>query len=176
MKTPGKAWSLLALIISASATTDALSIPEQLPTLEIQASQPKAKVSPVFYGLMTEEINFSYEGGIYGELLRNRTFKADSVGVGMQPEAYDPAKYYPAHFIGTNAPKYWKAVGNATLSLDTNNPLNSALNVSLRLDATSAAKTNPAGIANGGYWGIPVTPKTTYRVSSQRLFLVFLAL
>jgi alpha-L-arabinofuranosidase len=27
---------------------------------------------------MTEEINFSHEGGIYGELIRNRTFKANA--------------------------------------------------------------------------------------------------
>ncbi len=27
---------------------------------------------------MTEEINYSYEGGIYGELIRNRTFKANA--------------------------------------------------------------------------------------------------
>jgi alpha-N-arabinofuranosidase len=30
------------------------------------------------------------------------------------------------------------------------------LNVSLKLDATQATKNSPAGIANGGYWGIPV--------------------
>ncbi len=28
-----------------------------------------------------------------------------------------------------------------------------------------ATKDSPAGIANGGYWGIPVRPNTTYRVS-----------
>ena len=31
-----------------------------------------AKVSPMLYGLMTEEINYSYDGGIYGELVRDR--------------------------------------------------------------------------------------------------------
>ena len=29
----------------------------------------------------------------------------------------------------------------------------------------AASKTSPAGIANGGYWGIPAEPKTTYTVS-----------
>ena len=33
----------------------------------------------MLYGLMTEEINFSYEGGLYGELIRNRAFKADAI-------------------------------------------------------------------------------------------------
>jgi alpha-L-arabinofuranosidase len=46
---------------------------------------------------MTEEINFSYEGGLYGELIRNRSFKADP----------------------TNA-VFWDAVGGAEpLTLDT---------------------------------------------------------
>jgi alpha-N-arabinofuranosidase len=29
----------------------------------------------MFYGLMTEEINYSYEGGLYGELIQNRIFR-----------------------------------------------------------------------------------------------------
>src|SRR5215216_6439151 len=44
----------------------------QNPTLKIEAGQPVAKVSPLHYGLMTEEINFSYDGGLYAELVRNR--------------------------------------------------------------------------------------------------------
>ena len=49
--------------------------------------------------------------------------------------------------------------------LDTNNPLNQFLNVSLKLDASSASTASPAGVANGGYWGIPVKPQTTYGLS-----------
>ena len=60
---------------------------------------------------------------------------------------------------------FWSAVGNGVISLDTNQPLNPALNVSLKLDASKAAKNSPAGIANGGYWGIPVRPDTTYHAS-----------
>jgi alpha-N-arabinofuranosidase len=111
-------------------------------TLQINAGQIAAKVSPVLYGLMTEEINFSYEGGLYGELIRNRSFKANLTNV-----------------------VYWTNIGAGSFSLDTNEPLNSALNVSLKLDASSATKDAPEGIANGGYWGIPVKPKTTYRAS-----------
>ena len=33
------------------------------------------KFGPLFYGLMTEEINYSYDGGLYGELIQNRIFK-----------------------------------------------------------------------------------------------------
>ena len=51
------------------------------------------------------------------------------------------------------------------MMIDTNQPLNAALNLSLKLDASKATKESPVGIANGGYWGIPVKPNTTYRAS-----------
>src|ERR1700712_1233967 len=46
-------------------------------TLVLQMDKPGAAVSPKLYGLMTEEINYSYDGGLYGELIRNRIFKND---------------------------------------------------------------------------------------------------
>jgi len=113
-----------------------------VPVLQINAGKVTGKVSPTLYGLMTEEINYSYEGGLYGELIRNRTFKANRTD-----------------------PVFWNTVGNGIISLDTNQPLNAALNVSLKLDVSQASKDSPVGIANGGYWGIPVRPDTTYRAS-----------
>jgi len=92
--------------------------------------------------LMTEEINFSYEGGLYGELIRNRAFKASPT------EAQS-----------------WNAVGAAAISLDKTQPLNDALDVSLKVDASQASANSPSGISNGGYWGIPVRPHTTYNAS-----------
>ena len=49
-----------------------LSLSAQAPSFTIQADHPTATVSPTLYGLMTEEINYSYDGGIYGELVRDR--------------------------------------------------------------------------------------------------------
>ena len=49
-----------------------LGLAAQTPSLAIQVDHPTAKVSPMLYGLMTEEINYSYDGGIYGELVRDR--------------------------------------------------------------------------------------------------------
>ena len=113
-----------------------------VPVLQINAGKVTGKVSPTLYGLMTEEINYSYEGGLYGELIRNRTFKANRTD-----------------------PVFWNVVGNGVISLDTNQPLSAALNVSLKLDVSQASKKSPVGIANGGYWGIPVRPNTTYRAT-----------
>jgi alpha-N-arabinofuranosidase len=116
--------------------------PPATPVLQIDAGKVTGTVSPELYGLMTEEINFSYEGGIYGELIRNRTFKSSRQN-----------------------PTFWNTVGDATMTIDTNQPLNAALDLSLKLAAGKASKASPVGIANGGFWGIPVKPDTTYRAS-----------
>ena len=47
----------------------------ETPVLEIKADQVKGKVSPYLYGLMTENINYCYDGGLYAEMIRNRNFK-----------------------------------------------------------------------------------------------------
>jgi len=47
----------------------------QTPKLTLDFAKPGANVSPMLYGLMTEEINHSYDGGLYAELIRNRIFK-----------------------------------------------------------------------------------------------------
>ena len=132
----------LLILLAATIPTVVAQTTNPVPVLQIKADQVAARVSPMLYGLMTEEINFSYEGGLYGELVRNRTFKANP----------------------TNA-VFWSTVGNGVIALDTNQPLNSALNVSLMLDTRKTEKNAPAGIANDGYWGIPVRPDTTYHAS-----------
>ncbi|WP_443747564.1 alpha-L-arabinofuranosidase C-terminal domain-containing protein [Asticcacaulis solisilvae] len=132
----------LAPLCLAALSAPALAQTAPVPTITIKTDTVAAKVSPTLYGLMTEEINFSYEGGLYGELIRNRSFKADA-----------------------KAPAWWSPVGAAKLTLDPATPLNDALNTSLKLDATTASASAPAGIANPGYWGINVTPNTTYRAS-----------
>ncbi|MHB8524275.1 MAG: alpha-L-arabinofuranosidase C-terminal domain-containing protein, partial [Limisphaerales bacterium] len=151
---------------SATVESTPVPTPPTGPTaLQIDAGKVTGKVSPMLYGLMTEEINFAYEGGIYGELIRNRSFKADAVVPRVTPDTYEVGKYLPVTFKADTLPKFWTVVGGASAVLDTNNPLNEFLNVSLKLDASSATAASPAGVANGGYWGIPVKPRTTYRLS-----------
>src|SRR4051812_16689656 len=60
----------------------ALALFGQAPaSLSVDLSRTKAPVSPTLYGLMTEEINYSYDGGLYAELIRNRTFRSDWSGI-----------------------------------------------------------------------------------------------
>ena len=157
---------IAAGLILIFATLPGFSQPNvPLPAIHIQADKVVAKIPSTFYGLMTEEINYSYEGGLYGELIRNRSFKAAAIPEIIKPEDYDPAKYYPAKFSPSTAPKFWKAIGSAKISLDTNAVLNAALDVSLKVELAGASKDSPAGVANDGYWGIPVKPSMTYHAS-----------
>jgi len=156
---------LFATIILTATGGVGIYAADTVPTIEIQAGQATNKMSPTFFGLMTEEINYAYEGGLYGELIRNRSFKADAICANLKPDAYDPSRYYPAQFRADIKPKFWTSVGDAGMVLDTNNPLNQALNVSLKVDASTASTTSPVGIANAGYWGIPLKQKTSYNVS-----------
>src|SRR5215472_2578655 len=114
--------------------------------LTVSVDQPGAKIDPMFYGLMTEEINFSYDGGLYAELIRTRAFKDDA-----------------------KEPVHWSLVkdggADGTISAGDNAVPNTALTAALKLDATSVPSNGRVGVANEGYWGIPVKPDTTYRVS-----------
>ena len=83
----------------------------------------------------------------------------------VTPETYEAGKYLPVTFKPDTQPKFWTVVGGASMVLDTDNPLNEFLNVSLKLDASSASAASPAGVANGGYWGIPVKPHDRLSVS-----------
>ena len=134
--------SLVSGAITMSSGNAGAQTNAPVPVLKINAAEVTAKVSPMLYGLMTEEINYAYEGGLYGELIRNRSFKAS-----------------------TSDAKFWSATGNGTITPDPGAPLNSALDVSLKLDASQASINSSAGISNGGYWGIPVRPKTAYHAS-----------
>lgn len=43
----------------------------------VHVDQPGVKISPTLYGIFFEEINRAGEGGLYGEMLQNRSFEDD---------------------------------------------------------------------------------------------------
>ena len=115
----------------------------QAPSLSIELNHPIAKVSPMLYGLMTEEINYSYDGGLYPELVRDR-----AIGRGF------------------GALFHWTMVarGNAevNISADETTGPSAALTRSLKVSVTAATEAAPAGVQNDGYWGIAVRPHSVY--------------
>ena len=48
--------------------------------LNINVTRIISPVSPTLYGLMTEEINHSYDGGLYAEMIQNRAFHVNWEG------------------------------------------------------------------------------------------------
>ena len=54
----------------------------------INASHPKAEIQPVMYGVFFEDINFAADGGIYAELVKNRSFEFEEPLMGwIQPNS-----------------------------------------------------------------------------------------
>ncbi len=137
--------ALLAASVTALATPTR-AIAEA--ALTIHYDEPLHAVSPTLYGLMTEEINHAYDGGLYAELIRDRAF--------FRREHHE--------FV-----KIWSLDQNAedgiSFSIDDKTGPSRALPYSLRLTAAKASANDPGGLDNPGYWGVPVRPHTTYRAS-----------
>src|SRR4051812_29078915 len=134
--------NLSNLFLVSSLTT--ISLGAQSPaTLNINVNQPKSAVSPMLYGLMTEEINYSYDGGLYAELIRNRTFRSDWTGI-------------LSWFV------IEKGTASAKVTLDNKEGPSAALPGSAKLEITKADSNSPAGLLNEGYWGIAVRANTRY--------------
>ena len=111
--------------------------------LSIDATQVVSPVSSTLYGLMTEEINHSYDGGLYGEMIQNRSFHETWEGVPP-----------------------WDLVrrGDAVASrlVDRATGPSGALPYSLKLSVSAASAGSEAGLTNPGYWGYGLRPRTTY--------------
>jgi alpha-N-arabinofuranosidase len=133
--------------VFAPAIVAALMLPvglmAQAPSLSIQVDHPTAKVSPMLYGLMTEEINYSYDGGVYAELVRDRV---------------------PGRGFGGLSRWQMVAPGSsmAHISLDEATGPSKEIGHSIKVEVTAATEAAPAGVQNEGYWGIPVRPNSTY--------------
>src|SRR4051794_11201969 len=112
-------WSALA-VLCAAGFSPAARAGDVSATLDVDVDKPGSAIPKMFYGLMTEEINHSYDGGLYAELIQNRTFQ-DPQPRGRQgsPETL---------------PVHWSLVGTGKAAVDRADPVNAALPMSLRLD------------------------------------------
>jgi alpha-N-arabinofuranosidase len=109
------------------------SLAQEPARLSLDLTRPGVAVSPMLYGHMTEEINYSYDGGLYAETVRNRAFLDDP-----------------------HQPVHWSAVGQgSSIALERSGPS----------VARPVALLVHGGVANDGYWGIPVRPSTVYRLT-----------
>ena len=128
----------------------------QTTKLTLDLTKPGANVSPMLYGLMTEEINHAYDGGLYAELIRNRIFKDNKT----TPEAWSLVRQ------DTNSKAAIKLIAATQENIpfdERRHAINGALTTCFRLTVEKAD--GRVGIANEGYWGIPVKPSTAYKAS-----------
>ena len=143
---PQKTFARLALFVSLALASSLALAQSPAAHLTIHADQQVSPVSPSLYGLMTEEINYSYEGGLYAEMVRNRTFRSDWSGI-----------------------LYWYLLENgnaaAKIDIDKASGPSQALASSLKLQVDKAGIGNEAGVINVGYWGMAVRPGTVYKGS-----------
>jgi len=103
-------------------------------TITIEASKPGPEVSRTLYGIFFEEINRAGDGGLYAEMIQNRSFEDD-----LTPLSWTLLK-------GANA--------EADMSLDKSHPLNPNNPTCLRLEIKHNAGTR-VGVANEGFKGAP---------------------
>ena len=138
--------SLIVVFLSCVPVYGQPSSAKPAAVLNVQVDKSLHSVSPMLYGMMTEEINYSYDGGLYAELVRNRTLR-------------DPNWNQQDWLVIQNAD------AGAKFEKDKTTGPSEALNDSIKLTVSSASPAEPAGLRNQGYWGYPLRPNVAYKFS-----------
>ena len=124
---------LLAVLALAAGS----ALQAQTNELVIQAGKPGAEIQPTMYGLFFEDINYAADGGLYAELVKNRSFE------------------FPQHFMG------WKTFGK--ISLKDDGPFERNPHY-VRL-AYAGHPHKQTGLDNEGFFGIGIKKGAEYRFS-----------
>ena len=123
---------VLAVVLLQSAATMA-----QENVITVNAMKLGAPIQPTMYGIFFEDINYAADGGLYAELVKNRSFE------------------FPNHFAG------WDISGQVTLRND--GPFNRNPHY-VRL-APPGHRDKHTMIENQGFFGIGVKAGEEYRFS-----------
>lgn len=123
------------LFICALALSSSLCSMAQPHVMDVNTARPKAPVQKTMYGLFFEDINYAADGGLYGELVKNRSFE------------------FPQSLMG------WQSFGHVTVKDD--GPFERCPHyVRLSYAGHSDRRT---GLVNEGYFGIGVLKGEDYR-------------
>jgi alpha-L-arabinofuranosidase len=112
-------------------------------SLTIQGDKPGPKISPALWGIFFEEINCAGDGGLYAELVRNRSFE------------------------DSKQPEHWSLLargGEGELALEPRADGGEFNRQALKLTVKDMSKGRVA-LANDGYWGIAVKKGEAYQFS-----------
>lgn len=124
---------LSALAITAGLNLNAQNVNQ----LTVQTNKIGAEIQPTMYGHFFEDINFGADGGLYAELVKNRSFE------------------FPQNLMG------WDTFGNVTLQNDGPFERNPHY---VRLGNPGHAHKR-TGIENEGFFGIGIKADEPYRFS-----------
>ena len=128
--------------------------PASADTLTVYADQPVHAVSPTLYGIFIEDINCAVDGGLYAELLKNRSFENEGL---WNPQHAD-------HWDAWSVKKWEKA--KATLENEAPLHENNPTFLRLALDAGGLVRVVNQGFGgNTLRGGIPVTAGERYDFS-----------
>ncbi len=122
---------------AALALTAGMSLQAQTNELTVQVKKPGAPIQSTMYGLFFEDINYAADGGLYAELVKNRSFE------------------FPQHLLG------WQSFGKVTVLDDGPFERNPHY---VRL-AYSGHDHKQTGLDNEGFFGIGVQAGEEYRFS-----------
>lgn len=146
-----------------------MSAQAQTAVLNVDASREGVSISPTLYGLFYEEINHAGEGGLYAELIQNRSFEDEALPIrNRRFGANGEGERFGGHPAPGTIPA-WYAVNStgaaSRMEITTDNLLNGVQQKALCWTITEATPEAPAAIANTGYWGIASTKGDTYTLS-----------
>jgi alpha-N-arabinofuranosidase len=114
-------------------------------TLIIQVDKPGAKISPTMWGTFFEDINFAADGGLYAELVKNRSFE------------------FPKPMMGWNEISPNNKAGS--IKIQVQDPFNEANPHYLRIIMAGADKN--FGVYNEGFRGMGIRGGEEYLFSAQ---------
>lgn len=129
---------LAALLASSLAANAQVKI-------NVDAANPGIKVSPNLYGIFFEDINHAADGGLYAELISNRSFE-------------DSDKAIPTW--RTSASNGASITSQLVSKALLNNAQGKALQITVKAD-----KAATASLINEGFWGINAVQGRTYKLS-----------
>ena len=133
-------------MLAALGRTAAAAEPESATaSIVVHADREGPRVSPRLWGIFFEDINCSADGGIYAELVRNRSFE------------------------DSDQPEHWKVTGGegkVVAAIDTSRPESPKNRRSLKVTIAEPGHAH-AAIVNEGFWGMEVKQGETYKLSLQ---------
>ena len=143
------------LVTAALLGMNALMLQAQELTLRLDKAE--TEVSPMLYGLMTEEINYSYEGGLYTQLVANPSF-ADMFNPRGGRRGGRRDQNQPRFTV---RPERWQLSDTVKVRVRQNRQegINEANPTSLIVNYEQAG----LALVSEGYWGFPIRKNTAFK-------------